>query len=205
MSKHPIKTYPTIGFCGLDCGLCPRYYTVGSSRCPGCSGPDFFNKHPSCSYITCCVKKKKLEVCVQCDEFPCSKFESWLVGGGEYDSFLTHKKAQPNLDYIRSNGIDKFIEQQKKRIRLLEGMLKNFDNGRSKSFYCIAATLLSIKALKKSLENSEQKVKSEKVGFGDIKVKAKILKGFLNDFAVREKVELKLRKKVKARDRLSHI
>jgi len=195
MSEHPIKTYPTIGCCGLDCGLCPRYYTVGSSRCPGCCGPDFFNKHPSCSYITCCVKKKKLEVCAQCDEFPCSKFESWLVGGGECDSFLTHKKAHPNLNFIREHGIEKFIEQQRRRIRLLETMLKNFDDGRSKSFYCIAATLLPIKDLEMSLNETEQKIKADKIRLDDIKTKSKILKEFLNNLAAKEGIELKLRKK----------
>jgi hypothetical protein len=75
-SKYLTKKYPTIGVCGLDCGLCPRYYTVGSSRCPGCGGPDFLNKHPSCSFITCCVKKKNHEVCAECSEFQCSKFKS---------------------------------------------------------------------------------------------------------------------------------
>jgi hypothetical protein len=63
MSERPIKAYPTLGCCGLDCGLCSRYYTVGTSRCPGCCGPEFFDKMPSCAYITCCVKKKGLEVC----------------------------------------------------------------------------------------------------------------------------------------------
>ncbi|MBP7049418.1 MAG: DUF3795 domain-containing protein [Phycisphaerae bacterium] len=70
------KKYPTIGVCGLDCGLCPRYYTAGPSRCLGCAGPDFPNRHPSCSFITCCVKKKGLEVCGECPDFPCSKFKS---------------------------------------------------------------------------------------------------------------------------------
>jgi len=134
MIEPLIKNFPTIGCCGLDCGLCPKYYTVGSSKCPGCCGPDFFNKHPSCGYITCCVKKKKLEVCAQCDEFPCPKFEPWLVTGGEYDSFLTHKRAHYNLNFIREHGVEKFAEQQIKRIGLLETMLKNFDDGRSKSF-----------------------------------------------------------------------
>jgi len=195
MGEHPVKMYPTIGCCGLDCGLCPRYYTVGSSRCPGCCGPDFFNRHPSCSYITCCVKKKGLEVCAQCDEFPCSKFESWLIGGGECDSFLTHKKAHPNLSFIREHGIEKFIEQQRKRIRLLETMLKNFDDGRSKSFYCIAATLLPIKDLEISLNGTEQKIKADKIRLDDIKTKSKILKEFLNNLAAKEGIELKLRKK----------
>jgi len=201
MSEQPVKMYPTIGCCGLDCGLCPRYYTVGSSKCPGCCGPDFFNKHPSCSYITCCVKKKNLEVCAQCDEFPCSKFESWLVGGGEYDSFLTHKKAHPNLIFIREHSVEKFIEQQRKRIRLLERMLTNFDDGRSKSFYCIAATLLPITDLETSLNEAEQKIKADKIRLDDFKTKSKILKEILNNFAVKEGIELKLRKKTEVNER----
>jgi hypothetical protein len=108
--------YPIIGVCGLDCGLCPRYYTAGTSKCPGCCGPDFFNKHPSCSFITCCVKKKNLEACAECNEFPCSKFDFWKEDGeGVYDSFLTYKKVMPNLDFIKEHGIEEFIEQQKKR------------------------------------------------------------------------------------------
>jgi len=150
VGERPVKTYPTLGCCGLDCGLCPRYYTVGTSRCPGCSGPGFFDKHPSCGYITCCVKKKGLEVCAQCDEFPCSRFASRSVSAGEYDSVLTYKKVRPNLESIRVYGLEPFIERQRKRIRLLEKMLEGFDDGRSRSFYCIAATLLPIEALESS-------------------------------------------------------
>ena len=151
MGEHLIKQYPTIGCCGLDCGLCPRYYTVGSSRCPGCFGPDFSNKHPSCSFSTCCVKKEGFEVCAECNEFPCSKFEGLMKGDEVYDSFLTYRKVISNLDFIGEHGVEKFIESQKKRIELLETMLKRFDDGRSKSFYCIATTLLPIRDLEKSL------------------------------------------------------
>jgi hypothetical protein len=195
MDDPPIKNYPTVGCCGLDCGLCPRYYTVGSSKCPGCCGPDFFNKHPSCSYITCCVKKKRFEVCAQCGEFPCSKFESWLENGGEYDSFLTHKKAKSNLNFIRTYGLERFIEQQRKRIELLEKMLKNFDDGRSKSFYCIATTLLPMTDLETSLEKTDQRLKANKTNLDDARINSRILKEFLNESAARNRVELRLRKK----------
>ncbi|MHC1605161.1 MAG: DUF3795 domain-containing protein [Candidatus Methanofastidiosia archaeon] len=131
MSLHPIKTYPMVGVCGLDCGLCPRYYTVGSSKCPGCCGPDFFEKHPSCSFVTCCVKKKGLEVCAQCPEYPYSKFKD----GGGYDSFLTYKKVGSNLNFIKEHGIEDFIKHQKKRIELLETMLKHFNDKRSKKLF----------------------------------------------------------------------
>jgi|WetSurMetagenome_2_1015567.scaffolds.fasta_scaffold102899_2 hypothetical protein len=195
MSEHSIKNYPKIGCCGLDCGLCPRYYTVGSSKCPGCCGQDFFSKHPSCSYIMCCVEKKKLEVCAQCNEFPCSKFESWLENGVEYDSFLTYKKVKPNLNFIRTYSLEKFIEHQRKRIELFEKMLKNFDDGRSKSFYCVAATLLSILDLETSLKKAEHILNTEISNSDDAKTKSKILKEFLNEAADINKVELKLRKR----------
>lgn len=201
MKEQPVKLYPTLGCCGLDCGLCPRYYTVGPSRCPGCCGPDFFEKHPSCSYITCCVKKESLEVCAQCEEFPCSKFESLRVDGGEYDSFVTYLKAYPNMIFIKEFGLKEFIKQQKKRLKLLETMLKSFDDGRSKSFYCLAATLLSKEALKKSIEKSKKRIKEDKIGPDDTKARAQILRGFLEEYAASYGVELKLRKKVEKNGR----
>jgi len=141
------------------------------------------------------VKKKRFEVCAQCDEFPCSKFKSWLENEGEYDSFLTYKKARTNLDFIRTYGLEKFLEQQRRRIELLEKMLKNFDDGRSKSFYCIATTLLQITDLETSLGKTEQRLKAEKINLNDTRLKSKILKEFLNESAARNEVDLRLRKK----------
>lgn len=39
-----MKKYETIGYCGIDCGLCPRYHTKGDSVCPGCGGLYFKEK-----------------------------------------------------------------------------------------------------------------------------------------------------------------
>ena len=194
MSEHPVKTYPTLGCCGLDCGLCPRYSTVGSSRCPGCCGPGFFDRHPSCGCITCCVKKKNLEVCAQCVEFPCSRFEPWLAtaASGEHDSFVTHRKIQPNLDFIRNEGLEKFIERQSRRIGLLETMIKGYDDGRSRSFYCVAAALLSIDSLETGLREGERNISINGTKIDDTKNRAKILKWILNDLAETEGIELKL-------------
>jgi hypothetical protein len=191
IKEHPVKAFPTIGCCGIDCGLCPRYHTAGSSRCPGCAGPDFFEKHPSCGHITCCVKKRKLEVCSQCDEFPCSKFESWAEG----DSFVTHQKTLSNLNSIRGEGLEGFVEQQGKRIGLLETMLEKFDDGRSKSYYCIATALLPVTVLEESMRRAQEQIKPDKAKSGDVKARAGILKGFLDDCAAKTGVELKLRHK----------
>lgn len=192
-----MKIYPTIGVCGLDCGLCPRYYTVGTSRCPGCASPDFSNKHPSCSFITCCVKKKNLEVCAECSEFPCSKFKS----EEEYQqlkqssSYPPYKKIISNLNFIKEYGIKKFIKQQKKRIKLLETMIENYDDGRSRSFYCKAAALLDLTILKNSLDKVTQKIKTDNIKPNDTKTKAKILKSILNEIALKKGAELVKKKR----------
>jgi len=178
-----VKIYPTIGVCGLDCGLCPRYYTDGVSRCPGCCGSEFSSKHPSCSFITCCVKSKNLEVCAECSDFPCSKFRSdeEYQKMKESSSYPSYKKVMPNLNFIKEHGIEKFIGQQKKRIKLLEKMLTSFNDGRSRSFYCKSAALLDLTALENSLDKAIQKVKTGNIKPNDTKTKAKILKGILGE------------------------
>ena len=189
MNEHPVKAFPTIGCCGIDCGLCPRYHTAGSSRCPGCAGPDFFEKHPSCGHITCCVKKRKLEVCSQCDEFPCSKFESWA----DSDSFVTHQKTRSNLNSIGGECLREFMEQQKQRIGLLQTMLDDFDDGKSKSFYCTATALLPMTALEESVRRAQGQIRKDKVKSGDIKARASVLRALLDDCAAKTGVNLKLR------------
>ena len=186
--KYQTKKYPTIGVCGLDCGLCPRYYTKGTSRCPGCAGLDFFNKHPSCSFITCCVKKKNLEVCAECSDFPCSKFKSKeeYQQIKESSSYPSYKKVIPNLNFIKQHGIVKFIEQQKERIMLLETMIENFDDGRSRSFFCKTAALLDLTDLRSSLDKAIEKIKEDMIKQDDIKNKAKVLKSIFSEIVIKE-------------------
>ena len=182
-SKHPKKKYPTIGVCGLDCGLCPRYYTEGPSRCPGCAGPNFFNKHPSCSFITCCVKNRNLEVCSECSDFPCAKFKS----ADEYNqlkensSYPSPKKILPNLYFIKEYGIKIFIEGQKKRIRLLEIMLDKFNDGRSRSFFCRSALFTDIKVLTNSIKKATVIIKDGMIKQTEMKSKANILRKIINE------------------------
>jgi hypothetical protein len=185
-----LKTYPTIGVCGLDCGLCPRYYTEGTSRCPGCGGPRFSEKHPTCSFITCCVKKKGLEVCGQCPEFPCSKFKSEEeYRQAESSSYPPSRTVLSNSRFIKERGINEFIRRQEERIGLLEAMIEGYNDGRSRSFFCRAAALLDPKALKSSLDKAEKAMEAGG-GSGDTVDKAKVLKRILADAALRDGIEL---------------
>lgn len=176
------KRYPTIGACGLDCGLCPRYYTDGPSRCPGCAGPGFFDKHPSCAFITCCVKKRNLETCGQCPDFPCGRFKSEQAYRRmqESPSYPPATKILANLNSIKQHGVERFAGQQRKRIEWLQRVLDAFNDGRSKRCYCRAAALLDPETLDRTRQAAERKIKAESIPPDDTKAKAKILRALLD-------------------------
>jgi hypothetical protein len=186
MKSTPSKKLPTIGCCGIDCGLCPRYYTEGRSRCPGCAGPDFIEKHPSCSIITCCVMTKNLETCASCGEYPCHKIRNWDAA----DSFVTHRNCMSNLRMIKAKGELQFIKQQHRRIQMLKSLILEYDDGRSKSFFCLSASLLPIDELERAVE----KVKKERTSIKDVKLMAGLLKKNFKDVADRNGIELEYRK-----------
>ena len=185
-----MKEYPIVGACGLDCGLCPRYYTEGKSRCSGCGSP---TSNPSCSVFRCCVQTNGFETCAECKDFPCSRFKDTR---DEYDSFLTYKRVRPNLNYIRENGVEDYVHKLEKRIELLEEMLRGFNEGRSKSLYCVATTLISVEGIRKSMDSAKKRVKMLDAE-EDIEGKARILKETIRTTAAKEGVDLRLRKRPK--------
>jgi hypothetical protein len=186
-----IKKYYTLGCCGIDCGLCPRYYTEGESRCPGCFGENFAQKHPPCSTANCCVKNNNLEACGQCKNFPCKKYDSKKV---LIDSFVTHKRMMENQKTIQKYGIEKYIEKQNIRINILEKILSEYNDGKSKNYFCIAVALLDIKYLNDSIRKAENKIKKENIMENDLKNKANILKNILSEYAEKNNIEIKLQK-----------
>lgn len=192
MSKDmelPVRENPTLGCCGLDCGLCPRYHAVNGAGCPGCCGTGFFDRRTPCPFLSCAVKRKKVESCAECDEVPCPKFK----GGGRRDSFVTKQRCMSNLQQIRETGLERFLEQQRGRMGLLERMLEEFNEGRSKGFYCLAATLLPMTTLTSSLHEAEQEIMSNNIRPEDVKAKAGILRRLLNKAAEERGIELRLR------------
>jgi hypothetical protein len=185
IKKHrSMKIFNTIGCCGIDCGLCPRFYTKGDSACPGCDGPNFKQKHPTCGYVTCCVIKNGSEVCSECKDYPCNRFDSEKYG---YDSFVTHKRVFPNLDFIKKNGMDSFINQQQTRMDILKYFLAHYDDGRSKSFFCISCTLLPLD----ELQDAKVYLKNIKDSKNNME-KSKLLKDRLLKIASELRIELKL-------------
>lgn len=182
MEKQIKKRHPTIACCGIDCGLCPRYYTDGKSRCPGCMGEDFSEKHPSCSIITCCVKKNGFETCAECPQMPCEKIAKWDIA----DSFVSHKKSLENLRQIQKEGMGEFIKQQKQRMIILNKLIREYDDGKSKSFFCLAAALMEIDDLNEAICH----MKAIRGNLSDKKQLAKQVQSIIEEKAKLKGVEL---------------
>jgi len=183
-----LKKHPTIGCCGIDCGLCPRYHTDSLSACPGCAGLNFNEKHPSCGFISCCVVNHGSEVCSSCPDFPCLRFVPEQQG---YDSFVTHRKMFQNLAFIKENGLDYFLNLQKQRMDILTDFLQEYNDGRSKSLFCLSCALLP---LEKLIEL--HRFMDRCITVVDKKEKTKLLKDRMQDLADKLQIDLKLNAKV---------
>lgn len=191
MADYSLKRYPVIGACGLNCGLCPRYYTEGPSRCPGCCGPDFFNKHPSCGFITCCVKENGLESCGQCRDLEnCPRVLKNLEAVKERDSFISYQPLASNLTFIRDKGIEEFVRLENEKIAFLKELLKHYNDGRSKSFLCLSCQLLPLGNLKNTTNSIKDRIPEN----ADTKEKARAARAAINELAGTLGISLKLRK-----------
>ncbi len=74
-------------------------------------------------------------------------------------------------------------------------MLENFNDGRSKSFYCIATALLPIEDIEKALNETVLVLKNENIDLKDLKTKSKILRENLIKISEEKSIILKLKKK----------
>ncbi len=181
--------YPEIGICGLSCRLCPRYHTEGKSKCGGCKSE--YRMAVGCPFITCAVKKKGIEFCWQCEENEtCERWRKHREFSKRRDTFKCYQKLEDDIAFIQKKGVSEFENVQKIREQLLKEMLKDFNEGRSKNYYCIAATVLEIGELKKALN----KAKKDSTGL-EIKGKSKVLHSILDGIAERKNYYLKLRKR----------
>lgn len=183
-----IKKHSTIGCCGIDCGLCPRFHTQGISACPGCGGIDFKEKHPSCGFLSCCAINRGHEACSECEEYPCKRFDPEKI---VYDSFVTHKRIFANLDLIKSKGIDEFILMQELRMNILSDFISRFDDGRSKSYFCLSCALLPLG----ELQELHRFIHNRQITGLTLKEQNRILRDNLQNLADRNCIELKLNKK----------
>jgi len=189
--KEYIREYPRFSLCGLNCGLCPRYHTEGPSRCPGCGGPDFHLKHPSCAVITCNKNHDHVEYCYQCSSYPCERY----IGGSDTDSFISYRNVASDFEKAATEGIDPYKDELEQKIAILNFLLSNFNDGRKKSFYCNAINRLEIKDLREIMDSLSKDDDRKSVNNVDVlKEKAERAVSLIENKAAEQNVDLKLRK-----------
>ncbi len=152
------------GCCGMYCGLCPRYQSTAESRCAGCK---VVSLTISCKLYNCCVKKKGFATCAECDDFPCTRYDGFF----DWDSFVTHAACRQNIERIRTVGLEAWLREQGKRGAPLESLLANYNDGRSRSFYCVAAALMLVALLAEAVNQARKTMASSNVADSDLKGK----------------------------------
>jgi len=180
--------YREIGVCGLSCRLCPSYHAQTQSRCSGCKGEQ--RMFVGCPFITCAVKRKGLEFCWDCEEnATCVRWKKHRGFGRRHDTFVCYQKLEDNISAILKRGVAEFEKNQKVRERLLKDALDTFNEGRSKTYYSVAATVLEVDELKRALAQAAK----DSSGLG-VRGRSRVLHSILDQIAQRNGYCLKLRR-----------
>ncbi|MGE5380628.1 MAG: DUF3795 domain-containing protein [Methylocystaceae bacterium] len=184
--KEYKREYPLFSLCGLNCGLCTRYQTSGTSKCPGCGGQDFHLKHPTCAVVTCNSKHDNVEYCFQCTSYPCERYSK----PSEVDSFISYLNVISDFQKA-SEGIDKYIKDLNEKVNIAEFLIDNFNDGKRKTFYCNAVNLLPLADLRDIMTEINGEANKQDI---DKKDKITQIIALFEAKARKENIELKLRK-----------
>jgi len=184
--------YLEIGVCGLSCRLCPSYQSESKSKCYGCKTES--RMKVGCPFITCAVKKKGIEFCWECEEKNfCEKWKKHREAGKKHDSFKCYQTLECDIAFIDKRGVKAFEKVQKEREKILKTMIAEFNEGRSKSYYCIATTIMEFDELRIALAKAKKRAEKESPNL-EIKERSKLLHSLLDEIAERKNYSLKLRK-----------
>ncbi len=169
-----------LSLCGLNCGLCPMKI---DGHCGGCGAGN-----QACALARCSLEHDGVEYCFLCGCYPCEKYDRI----DEYDSFITHQRQKADLERVRQTGIERYSAEQEEKARLLARLLKEYNDGRKKTLFCLAVNLLELDDLKKMVSQADKETQGI-----PIKEKAAFLAELLQQSAQKSGTILKLRKKPK--------
>ncbi len=183
--KEYTRAHPSFSLCGLNCALCPRHHTDGSSRCPGCGGDDFALLHPSCAVITCSAKHGNIEFCFECASYPCERYAT----AGTADSFIAYRNVLSD-NQLASENLNGYLAELECKRRILCELILKANDGKSKAFYCLAANLLPLAELEFMMATLEDMLSDENLS---AKVKAGTVTKWLKEKAEALQIDLVLR------------
>ena len=127
------STVWSVAVCGLNCAKCDMYLASHGNeklrdeivawfkkernetlkpeqiRCEGCGGSLDAHWSPDCRMMLC-AKKRGLQHCFQCEDFPCPSVNEFSSDGTPH-----HKRTVENSKRMREIGIEAWIEEQKRK------------------------------------------------------------------------------------------
>ena len=155
--------------------------------CPGCGGGA---GNQPCAIARCSLQLSGIEYCYFCHEYPCEKYD----GIDEFDSFITHRNQLKDFEKVKKIGLDSYHSELVEKIEILKYLLSNCNDGRRKSFFCIAVNLLELQDVKTVMEQFSTETES---GKQSLKEKAALATSLFQTIAAKRNIVLKLNKKPK--------
>ncbi len=168
--------------CGLNCALCTMKL---DNYCPGCGGGP---GNQGCPIARCSLQHEGIAYCFECSEYPCEKYN----GIDEFDSFITHRNQLKDMKKARDMGIEKYHLQLTEKSRILKYLLTNYNDGRRKTFFCIAVNLMEIEDLRELVDKIKLQTDSDHL---TLKEKVSVAVAIFNERAKEKNLVLKLNKK----------
>ncbi|HOZ38432.1 MAG TPA: DUF3795 domain-containing protein [Anaerolineaceae bacterium] len=175
----------SFSLCGLNCILCPMHL---GGYCPGCGGGA---GNQPCAIARCSLQHEHVEYCYLCPEFPCSQFD----GAENYDSFITHQRQLRDIKRVQEIGIEAYNQELTRKSEILHTLLAEYNDGRRKSFYCLAVNLLPLPKIETIMEELASDLPLNAL---PLKEKAAYVAALFENDASQERLVLKLRKKPSA-------
>lgn len=109
------KENQMIAVCGLVCSECDIFEATSNAetaqkivdwfkkekdmevkieeiRCLGCKGDRSKHWSSDCWILKCCVDEKGLQLCNECEDFPCEKLSEWGKENKDYEDALNRLK-----------------------------------------------------------------------------------------------------------------
>lgn len=131
-----------------------------------------------------------MEFCWDCaDSGTCEKWRRHREAGNAHDSFKSYQKLEADIAFVKSEGVQVYDSQQRAREALLRRLLDGFNEGRSKSYYCVASTVMEIPELEDALEEA-----ATRSGSLAAKDRAGVIHSLLDGIALKNGYRLVLRK-----------
>lgn len=174
--------------CGLNCALCVMRL---DGYCPGCGGGP---GNQGCTIARCSLSHgspggKPLAYCFECGEYPCARYENIDA----YDSFITHRRQLADMEKAKNSGLSPCHEALDAKEAILRSLLEGYNDGRRKTFFCLAVNLLSREDAEAAMEQIEKRALPSMT----MKEKARIAVSCFEELGDRRGIALRLNKKPK--------